>query len=131
MCRPTKKSPPHLFHKQCYLKTPTPRKCPHCDTTEAPLAIQLKLSMGNVPLHLLPTVSKMSFAKSVAKKSDLSSHHRRDLVSYTMPNGKVISSEGLPEGMGEEAIEKILAALDDKQNVKYVLLKCDLKLGQG
>jgi hypothetical protein len=39
-------------------------------------------------------------------------------VSYTLPNGKVISSDGLPDGLADEELEKVIAALEDKDQVK-------------
>jgi hypothetical protein len=118
MCRPTKKSSPHFFHKTCYLKREKEeRKCPHCDSNEQPLAVQLKLNMTKVPLSLLQVSSKMTFPKNKVKKSDLILK-REDVVTYKMNNGKIISSEGLPEGIGNEALEKVLKALEDKQTLK-------------
>ena len=117
--RPTKKSAPHLFHKNCYLsKDQASRKCPHCDSNEQPLLVQLRLSMSHAPLSLLQVSSKMTFPpKSKLEKTDLILS-REDIITYKMPNGKIISSEGLPEGIESEALEKVLKALEDKQTLK-------------
>ena len=126
MCRPNKRSPPHFFHKHCYLKQdPLSRKCPCCGSSDEPLTVKLKLSMANVPVNLLQVVSKMGFpslpktakgkkpneAKAVSEKET-------DFVSYKLASGKVISSEGLPEGIEVETLQKILATLEDKANLQ-------------
>ena len=59
-CRPFTKADPHLFHKQCFEKT----GCPHCQCTDKPMTVLLKLSMDRVPMSLLQSVSKMSFIKN-------------------------------------------------------------------
>lgn len=121
MCRPGKKSQPHMFHKRCFLKQEkSQRKCPHCDSREQPLTVQLKLQMARVPLQLLQVASKMTFAKPPAKssKSDLILQRSENAVTYKMPCGKIISSEGLPEGISAEQLKKILDALEDKQSLK-------------
>jgi hypothetical protein len=40
------------------------------------------------------------------------------MVTYTMPDGKVISSEGLPNSLADEEFEKVIAALEDKDQAK-------------
>jgi hypothetical protein len=35
-----------------------------------------------------------------------------------MPDGKVITSEGLPDALADEEFEKVLAALEDKDQAK-------------
>lgn len=121
MCRPNKRSQPHFFHKKCYLSlTGDKRRCPHCHATDQPLTVQLKLSMERVPLHLLQSVSKMTFPRNKVKKSDLILQTKReDLVTYKMANGKIISSEGMPEGIENSVLEKIVSAVDDKQTTKH------------
>ncbi len=120
MCRPTKKSTPHFFHKQCYLSQPkSERSCFHCKSTEQPLAVQLKMNMSHVPLELLQMTSKMTFPpKSKTKKSDLILKRGEDTLTYKMANGKIISSEGLPEGISNDVLEKVLVAVEDKQSLK-------------
>ena len=46
--------------------------------------------------------------------------HRTDAVTYKMPNGKIISSEGLPEGLTDESLEKVLEAVEDKEKLKHI-----------
>lgn len=125
MCRPNKRSPPHFFHKHCYLKQEASvRKCPHCEVMDEPLTVQLKLSMADVPVNLLQVVSKMGFPTlpktAKGKKANevkVSASKDTDFISYKLANGKVISSEGLPEGIESEALEKILTTLEDKANL--------------
>merc|ERR1719376_1706695 len=70
LCRPSSKSTPHLFHRNCFMKD-NRKQCPHCKCPEKPIAVQLKLQMGRMPVNLLQSVSKMSFPKNrAAKKSD-------------------------------------------------------------
>ncbi len=124
MCRPTKKSPPHLFHKHCYLKQEKScRKCPHCHSSEQPLIVQLKLHMAKVPLELLQVTSKMTFPQKSSQANKAKSKTdeilaRENAITYKLPDGKIISSEGMPEGISNKALENIVQALQDKQSVK-------------
>ena len=119
MCRPFTKAEPHLFHKQCYAKLEK-KLCIHCLSPEKPLTVSLKLSMARMPVSLLQSVGKMSFIKNKkAKMTDLILH-RTDAVTYKMPNGKIISSEGLPEGLTDESLEKVLEAVEDKEKLKHI-----------
>lgn len=93
------------------------RKCPHCEATDYPLAVQLKLNMDSVPLSLLQTTSKMTFPRNRTKKSDLILK-RENVVTYKMANSKIISSKGLPQGVENAALEKILAVLEDTKSLK-------------
>ena len=102
LCRPSSKSHPHLFHRNCFIKDKE-KQCPHCKCAEKPIAVQLKLQMSRIPINLLQSVSKMSFPTSSSKvrggkKSDLivkseEEEERRDAVSYKMPGGKIISAD--------------------------------------
>ncbi len=124
MCRSHKRAPPHLFHKHCYLRQDkSVRRCPHCHSTEQPLVVQLKLEMARVPLELLQVSSKMSFPqprsqdlKAKSKTDKILAREDRAAVTYKLPDGKVISSEGLPEGISNEALEKVIEAVRDKQS---------------
>ncbi len=120
MCRPFTKSEPHLFHKSCFNSSQS-KSCPHCHSTEKPLTVLLKLTMDRVPLSLLQTVSKMSFVKSKkTKMSDLILQGRNEsTVEYKLPNGNTISSEGLPDGLTDENLEKVIAAVEDKDKLKH------------
>jgi hypothetical protein len=77
-----------------------------------------------MPLSMLSTYAKMSFSpcppslQKFGAGNRNSSEPRRKLVSYTLPNGKVISSDGLPDGLADEELEKVIAALEDKDQVK-------------
>lgn len=122
MCRPMKKSPPHFFHKSCFSKVEKSlQKCPHCHSPEQPLTVQLKLKMTKAPLKLLQVASKMSFPKPKAKTEGSKADQileREGVVTYKMPNGKIISSEGLPQGIENSKLEEVLTALEDKQSLK-------------
>ena len=83
--------------------------------------------MDRVPLSLLATVSKMSMVKQEdmrkTKMSDLYKTsdlilRRTDVVTYKLPNGNIISSEGLPEGLTDESLESVIAAVEDKDKLK-------------
>ena len=88
------------------------------------MIFQLKAAAKRMPLSMLSTYAKMSLSPcppSLHKFSgnrNSSSEPRRKLVSYTLPNGKVISSDGLPDGLADEELEKVIAALEDKDQVK-------------
>ncbi len=124
MCRPTKRSPPHLFHKHCYLRLDKrERKCPHCHSTEQPLIVQLKLHMAKVPLELLQVTSKMTFPQKSSQANKAKSKTdeilaRENAVTYKLPDGKIISSEGMPQGISNEALKDVIEALQDKQTAK-------------
>ena len=51
------------------------------------------------------------------KTSDLMLR-RTDVVTYKLPNGNIISSEGLPEGLTDESLESVIAAVEDKDKLK-------------
>ena len=120
MCRTSKNTSPHLFHRSCYmLKSRDDRMCPHCGSRRAPIAVQLKMSMSRAPLKLLSYTAKMS-----AKKSDDSlqlwqtDKVRENLINYTLPNGKVISADGLPKGLEPAKIEEIITTFNSKTIAK-------------
>ena len=139
MCRPNRRSAPHFFHKKCFHSSGSPaaihngaaaagalsslppaskkKMCPHCESTEQPLTVQLKLSMSHVPFHLLQSTSKMTFPKNLLKKSDLILK-RDNSITHKMANGKIISSEGMPEGVDIQVLGDILEKLEDKQTSK-------------
>ena len=83
------------------------------------MTVFLKLSMDRVPMNLLQTVSKMSFVKN--KKTTMSDLilDRKDVVTYKMPNGRIISSEGLPEGLADDSLQRVIAAVEDKDKLKH------------
>lgn len=120
MCRPIHKAEPHLFHKLCYTKDAS-KKCPHCHSADKPMSVSLKLSMSRMPLNLLQTVSKMSLVKGkkTTKRSD-SILTGNNVVTYKMPNGKIITSEGLPDGLTDSVLEKVIAAVEDKEKLKHI-----------
>ena len=74
LCRPSIKSHPHLFHRNCFIRDKA-KQCPHCKTQEKPIAIQLRLQMDRMPVSLLTSVSKMSFSA----KGELFLEHRASL----------------------------------------------------
>ncbi len=127
MCRPMKRAPPHFFHKSCFLQSApvtaegggvAKRKCPHCKSMDHPLTVQLKLSMGAAPLNLLQMSSRITFPKSKVSKSDLILKGEPPAVTYKLPNGSIISSEGLPEGIENAALEKVISVLEDSKSLK-------------
>ena len=116
MCRPFTKAEPHLFHKQCFES----QGCPHCQSSDKPMTVLLKLSMDRVPMNLLQTVSKMSFVKNKKPPtSDLILDRKDNVVTYKMPNGRIISSEGLPTGLADDSLERVIAAVEDKDKMKH------------
>ena len=119
LCRPHSKAEPHLFHKSCFNQSEK-NTCPHCESTEKPITIQLKLEMARMPLKLLQSVSKMSFYKSKSKTASELIFKKENLVAYKMSNGKVISSEGLPEGIEDHVLAKVIEAMEDKDKLKHV-----------
>ena len=71
MCRPMRKAPPHLFCKECFMRSApvtvggvAKRKCPHCMSMDQPLPMNLKVTMSAAPLNLLQTSSRMGFPKN-------------------------------------------------------------------
>jgi len=119
LCRPHSKAEPHLFHRSCFNQSEK-NTCPHCESTEKPITIQLKLEMARMPLKLLQSVSKMSFYKSKSKTASELIFKKDNLVAYKMSNGKVISSEGLPEGIEDHVLAKVIEAMEDKDKLKHV-----------
>ena len=119
LCRPHGKAEPHLFHRSCYNKSET-KMCPHCQSTEKPITIQLKLEMSRMPLKLLQSVSKMGFYKSKTKNASELIFKKETPVAYKMSNGKVISSEGLPAGIEDHVLQKVIDAMEDKDKLKHV-----------
>ena len=75
-----------------------------------------------MPLSLLQTVSKMSFPKNIDKKTSKADLilRKKDAVTYTLPNGKIISSEGLPDGLTDESLQKVIEAVEDKEKMKHI-----------
>ena len=73
-----------------------------------------------MPLSLLQTVGKMSFIKNKKTKMTDLILRKTDVVTYTMPNGKIISSEGLPDGLTDESLEKVLESVEDKEKLKHI-----------
>ena len=47
---------------------------------------------------------------------------RTDVVTYKLPNGNIISSDGLPEGLTDESLEAVIAAVEDKDKLKVTYL---------
>ena len=119
LCRPHGKAEPHLFHRHCYNQSEK-KECPHCGSTEKPITIQLKLEMSRMPLKLLQSVSKMSFYKNKSKNASELIFKKDNLVAYKMSNGKVISSEGLPAGIEDHVLAKVIDAMEDKDKLKHV-----------
>jgi len=129
MCRLSPEAVPHMFHRSCYQMTSKEnRKCPHCSSRKLPLAVQLKVSMTKTPLRLLNHTAKMTRTQGESVQTNPSEKQvqlwetgkiREKLVRYTMPNGKVISSEGLPEGLEDDTLNEMLKCLETQTNVKH------------
>jgi len=121
MCRPSKHAKPHFFQKSLYYKQEKGhRRCPHCGSKAQPLTVQLKVQMPNMPVQLLQSVSKMSFSvkKSVTEIKKIVVKSGQALVEYKLPGGKVISSEGMPDGIAKDVLAKLLEQLQDKHSLK-------------
>uniref|UniRef100_A0A0K2U4S4 Uncharacterized protein n=1 Tax=Lepeophtheirus salmonis TaxID=72036 RepID=A0A0K2U4S4_LEPSM len=117
LCRPNKRYAPHVFHKSCYNKAKS-RACCHCGSRDTPAVVQMTLKMDRAPIQLLRTVSKMSFANG--KKGRPSDDVEEDIITYKMANGKVISSQGLPLGLDNSILQKVLSELEDKHAPKHL-----------
>lgn len=83
----------------------------------------MKASAKRMPLSLLSTYAKMSINQGPAQPQKLggnrySAVQKRKVVTYTLPNGQVITSEGLPDALADEEFEKVLVALEDKDQAK-------------
>ena len=62
MCRSSRNSQPHLFHRACHQALPREeRSCPHCGSRRAPLPVQLKITMAKTPLRFLQVQSRTMF----------------------------------------------------------------------
>lgn len=82
---------------------------------------QLKASAKRMPLSLLSTYAKMTVNPRPVQTENFGGRNpvpKRKVMTYTLPTGKVISSEGLPNGLADEEFEKVIAALEDKDQVK-------------
>ncbi|CAB4055891.1 EHMT [Lepeophtheirus salmonis] len=118
LCRPNKRYAPHVFHKSCYNKAKRVEACCHCGSRDTPAVVQMTLKMDRAPIQLLRTVSKMSFANG--KKGRPSDDVEEDIITYKMANGKVISSQGLPLGLDNSILQKVLSELEDKHAPKHL-----------
>ena len=121
MCRASKTTSPHLFHRSCYtLKTKEERMCPHCGSRRIPMAVQLKMSMSKTPLRLLSYTAKISSGTKPREPTELwqTDKLREGVLHYTLPNGKVISAEGLPKGLDSDKLEDVLKTFNSKNSAK-------------
>ena len=125
MCRPSRGEAPHLFHRTCYQARPKEeRSCPHCNTRRTPLAVQLKMGMGQSHLKYLHFTSKMTMANKAPKKEEDKPERwdcgrlREHTVQYKLPNGKVLRCDTLPDGLESEKLEEVLKGFENKANAK-------------
>eukprot|EP00096_Caligus_rogercresseyi_P001210 TRINITY_DN1190_c0_g1_i3.p1 TRINITY_DN1190_c0_g1~~TRINITY_DN1190_c0_g1_i3.p1 ORF type:complete len:1358 (-),score=455.16 TRINITY_DN1190_c0_g1_i3:220-4293(-) len=118
LCRPNKNYVPHVFHQSCYNKAKV-KICCHCGSKETPAVVQMTLKMDRAPLQLLRSVSKMSFP-TMKKEKDSENEDSEEVIQYKMPNGKVISSHGLPLGLNNSVLQKVLNELEDKAPPKHL-----------
>lgn len=120
MCRTSKNVGPHMFHRSCYqMKNKDDRMCPHCGSRRTPLAVQLKITMTRAPLKFLQYTSKMTVNKPPEKPERWEADKLREkMVHYKLPNGRVISSEGLPRGLEPSKLEDIIRNFDGKTHAK-------------
>ena len=121
MCRTSKTSSPHLFHRHCYQARPRDeRACPHCGSKRSPMAVQLKMSMSRTPLRLLNYTAKMTATKDKELEAvlDRATESREKIVNYTLPSGKVISSDGVPTGLEQNRLEEVIKNFNTKSHAK-------------
>ena len=120
MCRTSKNVGPHMFHRACYqMKNKDDRMCPHCGSRRTPLAVQLKITMTRAPLKFLQYTSKMTVNKPQEKPEPWEANKLREkMVHYKLPNGRIISADGLPRGLEPSKLEDILKNFDSKTNAK-------------
>ena len=93
--------------------------CPHCGSRRPPMAVQLKMSMSRTPLKLLSYTAKMTATKK-NEKHDLweTDKAREHLLHYTLPNGKIISADGIPKGLEPSKLEEVISTLSSKTTAK-------------
>ncbi len=60
----------------------------------------------------------MTFGKSKKPTASDLILSRKDIVSYKLPNGQIISTEGLPDGLTDESLAKVIAAVEDRDKLK-------------
>ena len=122
MCRASKTSEPHLFHRHCYQSKAreTGRVCPHCGSKRSPLAVQLKMTMSRTPLRLLNYTAKMTATKDkeLMKMLEARTESRENIVNYTLPSGKVISADGVPKGLEQNRLDEVIKNFNSKSNAK-------------
>jgi euchromatic histone-lysine N-methyltransferase len=125
MCRPGRAEQPHLFHRGCYNQKPKDeRACPHCGTRRTPLAVQLKMGLGQTQLKFLHFTSKMTMPTKPAgmNKEELprwdSGKKRERQVQYKLPNGKILSADILPDGLEAEKLEEVIKGFENKSTAK-------------
>ena len=121
MCRTSRTSSPHLFHRHCYQARPRDeRACPHCGSKRSPMAVQLKMSMSRTPLRLLNYTAKMTAGKDkeLAAVLDRTTESRENIVNYTLPSGKVICSDGIPKGLEQNRLEEVIKNFSTKSHAK-------------
>ena len=94
--------------------------CPHCGSRRIPMAVQLKMSMSKTPLRLLSYTAKMSSGIKPREPTELwqTDKLREGVLHYTLPNGKVISAEGLPKGLDSDKLEDVLKTFHSKNSAK-------------
>ena len=121
MCRTSRTSSPHLFHRHCYQARPRDeRACPHCGSKRSPMAVQLKMSMSRTPLRLLNYTAKMTAGKDkeLVAVLDRTTESRENIVNYTLPSGKVICSDGIPKGLEQNRLEEVIKNFNTKSHAK-------------
>ena len=121
MCRASKSSTPHLFHRHCYQGRPRDeRLCPHCGSKRSPMAVQLKMTMSRTPLRLLNYTAKMTASKDkeLLKVLDARTESRENVINYTLPSGKVISADGIPKGLEQNRLDEVIKNFNSKSNAK-------------
>ena len=84
------------------------------------MAVQLKMSMSRTPLRLLNYTAKMTASKDkeLTTVLDTTSQSRENLVNYTLPSGKVISSDGIPKGLEHTTLEEVIKNFNTKSHAK-------------
>ena len=84
------------------------------------MAVQLKMSMSRTPLRLLNYTAKMTATKDKELEAvlDRATESREKIVNYTLPSGKVISSDGVPTGLEQNRLEEVIKNFNTKSHAK-------------
>lgn len=108
----------HSFHKQCQTERAGKLFCPHCGEESGQVEVTLTLndakpkeSNEQIRANLRKSIAKarMTPGSTGKKKADASPG-----VSVTLPNSKIVSTDGLPVGPEREHLERLMALCNSK-----------------